>query len=218
MRYVLPLVLLLGCAKTSGPPPVTGTSDPLVQRPTPAPPVSDPMAHAKKLFRQKCAGCHGGSRRVGPRLGPGYNARVWIKGVLLNPSGDEYFGRTKIRGMKPVSQRGDDLDALVELVYSQTGAADVRTDVARRGRAVFDSAGCKDCHALDGTTAGKGPNLGGRGSLDGLTAYLAEPGHARWFGAANQMPRFGDKLSQADRRALARYILSWQRGATTLPP
>lgn len=218
MRCIaLAFVFVLGCASSSGPPPVTGTGDPL-HEPAPAPAPADPQARAKKLFAQTCAGCHTGPRRAGPRLGPGYNSRVWIKGLLLNPSGDDYFGRTKIRGMKRVDQRGSDLDALVELIYSQTGAADARPALVVRGRAVFDTAGCKKCHAIDGTSAkGPGPNLGGRGSVDMLTRFIGEPGHARWFGERNEMPRFGDKLGPADRRALARYILSWQRTATKFP-
>ncbi len=178
----------------------------------PAPVKADAFAEGRALFGRNCAGCHLGSRRNAPKLGPGYNSRVWIKGFLLNPRGDDYFGRTKITGMKPVAQRGAELDALVELVYAQTGAKDARPALVSQGRALFD-ASCTKCHSLDGKSPGKGPNLGGRGSADGLAALIAEPGHPRWFGNANEMPRFGDKLNLAERRSLASYVLSWQRAS-----
>lgn len=213
MRCIfLASLFLLGCPGP-GAGPVTGTGDPLAPRSSPADAgvKYEPFARAKKLFGQKCAGCHIGSRRQAPRLGPGYNSRVWIKGFLLNPNGDDYYGRTKLGKMKPVKQRGSDLDALVELIYSQSGAKDAKPDLVAIGRKLFDAGGCTDCHAIDWKTEGNsGPNLGKRGSADMLSAFIAEPGHERWYGDKNQMPRFGDKLKPADRRALASYILSWQ--------
>ena len=71
-------------------------------------------------------------RREGPDL-KGYNSRAWIRGFLANPDGPLYMGPAKIeKGMKPVEAPPEEMDALVEYVYAETGAADV--DAAKAGR------------------------------------------------------------------------------------
>ena len=48
---------------------------------------------------------------------------------MTAPSSDPYWGRTKLArtddAMDPVDQNGADLDAVVEMVYAETGATDV---------------------------------------------------------------------------------------------
>lgn len=205
---------IAGCTRGPAVGSVTGTAAANEERtPTPGELArKEPDAAAKKLFAQKCAGCHTGARRQAPLLGPGYNSRTWIKGFLLDPGGDAYFGRTKISGMKPVKLRGIELAAIVELVYAQTGANDVDTSLAARGKTLFEQGSCANCHSLDRTSTGnQGPNLGKRGSVEMLTEFLAEP--SRWFGSKSQMPRFGVKLDTSQRRALAR----WLRRQAALP-
>ncbi len=70
-----------------------------------------------------------------------------------------------------------------------------------RGRQVFGSAGCGSCHTLADAGAGGqvGPNL------DQL-----RPGAAQVMSAVRNgrpgMPAFGDRISEDDLRALAKYV------------
>jgi ubiquinol-cytochrome c reductase cytochrome b subunit len=169
-----------------------------------------PHHRARVLWAEHCAGCHAGAERKGPEIGPGYNSRAWIREFLADPSGDRFFGRTeKIDKMKPVTLRGADLDAIVELVYAQSGAADADPRLVARGQTLFDEGDCSNCHSIDWETEGElGPNLGRRGSVEMLTEFIARPGHPRWFGDLDEMPDYGDKLGPAERRALAEYLVS----------
>jgi ubiquinol-cytochrome c reductase cytochrome b subunit len=165
---------------------------------------------ARAIWREDCASCHQGSARKGPEIGPGYNSRAWIRAFLQNPSDKRFFGLTEINEMKPVKQKGADLDALVELVYAQTGAKDVDAKLVEQGQALFDGDGdCSNCHSIDGKAEGEpGPNLGGRGSVEVLTEFIARPDHPRWFGKLNEMPTFYNKYNGMERREVAEWIIS----------
>ena len=164
---------------------------------------------AKELWKTHCESCHVGQDRQGPEIVAGYNSRAWIRAFLENPSGDRFFGLTDIDEMSPVELEGDDLDAIVELINAQTGAEDADEELVSRGQTLFDDGDCWQCHSIDYDTEGDvGPNLGKRGSVDMLAAFIGNAGHARWFGDKNEMPRFDRKLSQADLRALAEYVAS----------
>jgi len=147
-------------------------------------------------------------------LVPGYNARPWIRAFLKDPSGPTFFGPTKdLHKMKPVKEEGEDLDALVELVYAQSGPADKKDALATRGKEVFEASNCTDCHTLDPNDkdeedANVGPNLAGRGSREWLARVIADPGHVALFGKLNEMTAFKDKLSEAQIRLLADYVFS----------
>jgi ubiquinol-cytochrome c reductase cytochrome b subunit len=165
---------------------------------------------ARAIWREDCAACHEGKERKGPAIGPGYNSRAWIRAFLQNPNDKRFFGLTKIDDMEPVKQKGADLDALVELVYAQSGVKDVDAALVKRGMELFEGDGdCTNCHSIDGKTEGEpGPNLGKRGTAAMLTEFIARPDHPRWFGEANEMPTYYDKYSRAERRELAEWIIS----------
>jgi mono/diheme cytochrome c family protein len=112
--------------------------------------------------------------------------------------------------MKPTRFRGRDLQAIVELVYSQTGADDVDAALAAEGRALFENGPCSDCHSLvEGEDEGNtGPNLAGRGSLQYLVNFIENPAEVRFFGEKNEMPSFGTKLRSDQISGLAAYVLS----------
>jgi ubiquinol-cytochrome c reductase cytochrome b subunit len=176
---------------------------------------NEPHHQAKVLWAEHCAGCHDeGDDRKGPLLGPGYNSRAWIKGLLQDPDHDRYFGRVKPimawkSRMKPAEEKGDDLDALVEFVYAQTGAPDADAGKVKRGKMLFDEGKCSDCHDDDGTSEdGSGPNLGGRGTRAWIAAFIAAPASPRFFGDKNDMPAFAEKLGPAEIDALAAYVTS----------
>jgi ubiquinol-cytochrome c reductase cytochrome b subunit len=169
---------------------------------------TEPLSRARALWREHCAGCHQGAKRQAPEIALGYNSRAWIRDFLLAPSGPRFFGPTRIRGMDPVTLTGADLDAVVELVYAESGAADADPALARRGAELFTGAGdCSTCHSIDGTSEGGAPNLGGRGSPEMLREFIARPDHPRWFGKSNEMPPYYDLLDREERAELAEYLI-----------
>ncbi|HUQ00981.1 MAG TPA: cytochrome b N-terminal domain-containing protein [Kofleriaceae bacterium] len=180
--------------------------------------TTTPFYRARVLWTEHCGGCHQGKERKGPLIGPGYNSRAWIRGMLTTPSGDEYFGRTKIgkseEAMPAAEVEGADLDALVELVYAESGASDVDAKLVARGGELFTEQPCGDCHERTGDASSSGPNLAGRGTVQHLTTFIGDTGQARFFGEKHEMPRFADDLGPEDRERLADYVV-WLRTATT---
>jgi ubiquinol-cytochrome c reductase cytochrome b subunit len=167
-----------------------------------------PHYDAKQNWAKHCAACHQGDQRKGPEIGPGYNSRAWIRDFLLQPNGDRFFGPTGIDKMEPVSLRGGELDAIVEFVYAQSAAPDADPALVERGTQLFEDGDCSNCHSADWDSVDEpGPNLGRRGTVDMLAAFIAEPGHPRWFGDHNQMPAFKDKLTADECRQLAEYLV-----------
>lgn len=175
-----------------------------------------PFYRARTLWAKHCAGCHDDKvERKGPLIGPGYNTREWIKGFLTEPGGEHYFGHTKLakadEAMPPVDHTGAELDALVEMVYAETGAPDV--DKAKVGAAaqIFED-DCSGCHSkTPGETTDTAPSLAGRGTPEYLGALIANPGDVRFFAIGNQMPTI-DELDGMDRKALAEWLV-WLRTA-----
>jgi ubiquinol-cytochrome c reductase cytochrome b subunit len=170
---------------------------------------NDPTARGRRLYSERCAGCHlyeGEGERKAPDL-DGWSSRAWIRAFLQAPQHERFYGATKIHGMKPVKATGEDLDALVEWVFALGGSDGVDAQKAARGREVFDASSCDGCHEVDGNTGGDGtPNLGDRATAAWVKAFLADPGEDRFFGRANEMPKFRGKLSDADLDALTRFL------------
>jgi len=191
--------------------PVTGARD-VFQTP--------PMARARKLFATRCEGCHGADSedRKGPVIAPGHGDRKWLTSFLHAPSGDEFWGRTKLAkaeaAMKPVELAAPDLADLVEMLYAESGATDVDAVKRERGLAVFEAA-CTDCHAREeGMPGSSGPGLGGLNSRAYYLSFISNPKSAFHMGTdKSQMPRFDGELTLADRDALAEYLV-WLRTAT----
>ncbi|MDB4955547.1 MAG: Cytochrome b/b6 domain protein [Myxococcales bacterium] len=179
-----------------------------------------PMWRARTLYAARCSGCHdvGSKDRKGPVIEQGHGNRAWLAGFLADPSGDHYWGKTKLGtsedAMKPVPLPPPDLDALVEILYAETGAPDVDPFKRDRGKLLFDKA-CSDCHSLDEGVAGaSGPGLGRIGSRDYFTSFIANPKSPVHMGTdRSEMPRFDRDLSLVDRDAIAEYLV-WLRTAT----
>jgi ubiquinol-cytochrome c reductase cytochrome b subunit len=174
---------------------------------------NEPQFHGRRIFRERCEGCHVGNERKGPELVPGWSSRAWFSAYLVDPDGARFFGPTKgIHAMKPTKYRGEELEALVEMLYAETGAADADAAKAERGRKVFDNGPCSDCHSRDGTTTGEeGPNLGGRGTRAWLIGFISDAGQPRFFGEKNEMPVFKEKLRPDEIEKVADYVRSLQR-------
>jgi mono/diheme cytochrome c family protein len=179
-----------------------------------------PMWRARRLYAQRCRNCHDrdSKDRKGPLIEAGHASRGWFEAFLKTPSGDAFWGRTKLAktddAMKPVEHDVADLAALVELLYAQTGASDAKPDLMKRGRALFAEE-CTDCHTLEDGIAGQSaPALFGVGSRDWYTAFIGNPKSAVHMGAdRSEMPRFDKELSIVERDALAEYLV-WLRTAT----
>jgi ubiquinol-cytochrome c reductase cytochrome b subunit len=175
-----------------------------------------PFYRARTLWTKHCAGCHEDTPdRKGPLIGPGYNDRAWIKGFLTAPSSEHYFGKTKLataeEAMAPVEKTGAELDALVELVYAETGATDVDAAKVTAAAQIFED-DCSGCHTkTKGETSETAPSLAGRGTAEYITALIASPGDLRFFAIGNQMP-IVEELDGADRKLLAEWLV-WLRTA-----
>ncbi|HXJ18783.1 MAG TPA: cytochrome b N-terminal domain-containing protein [Polyangia bacterium] len=171
---------------------------------------NDPLNRARELWEQRCAGCHALSGTGGDK-GPdlkGYGSRAWIRGFLLDPDGALYMGTAKLdRGMKPVNGSLDELDALTEMVYAETGAPDANPERAAAGRALISGKDCDGCHEVDGEGENTGPNLKGRGTLDWVEAVIADAGQPRLYGEKNKMPKFADKLAATEIEDLAKFVI-----------
>jgi ubiquinol-cytochrome c reductase cytochrome b subunit len=175
---------------------------------------NDPLNHARELWDERCAGCHALSGTGGDK-GPdlkGYDSRAWIRAFLTNPDGPLHMGPAKLdRGMRPVKGSPDELDALAEMVYAETGAADADPGRVAAGRAMISDKDCDACHEMDGDGENTGPNLKGRGTLAWVEAVIADAGQPRLFGEKNKMPKFAGKLSTAEIEDLAKFVLAQTR-------
>jgi ubiquinol-cytochrome c reductase cytochrome b subunit len=172
---------------------------------------------ARQVWAAECASCHEGDEREAPLLEPGLAGRAHLRSVIADPSAPQHFGLVKkIMASEDAMPKSElppeDLDAVTELVYAETGAADVIAARLPRGKEVFEET-CGDCHNLTGTDAGSGPNLAGYGTRRYWEEMIRFPGAPNRFGALDDMPAFDATLAPADVRALADYLV-WLRTAT----
>lgn len=175
---------------------------------------NDPLYRVKEIWNEHCAKCHSLSGRGGaeaPDLHD-YNSRAWIVSFLENPNSPLRMGPAKlVKGMKPVAGTGDEIRALAEFVYSQSGAPDVNAARADKGKALFPDKDCDACHETDGTTAGNGPNLGGRGTQTYVESVIADAGAEHRYGKRNKMPKFGGKLSPDEITEMAKFVIGQRK-------
>lgn len=181
---------------------------------------NDPAVVARRLFRAHCSTCHelgGQGERSAPRL-DGWASRPWSVGVMKDPDAVEYYGTSGVSGMKRLMATDDQLADLAESLFAEGGVegngAPVDQTRRARGQALLVSEGCSKCHAMDGRTAGDGPNLAGWGSAAWAKAFLRDPGALRFYGKQNRMPRMSDRLGEGELDALAR-LLAAERLAKT---
>jgi len=169
-----------------------------------------PFAKAKRLFEQRCKDCHDGPKRKGPLIVQGHGNRAWLRGMISTPSGDAYWGHTKLAktegAMKPMDAlKPEELDAVVEWLWAESGASDIDATKRKAGEAVFDGA-CSDCHSREEGVSGNAPALATLGSRAYYLSYISNPKSALHMGKNSEMPRFDAELSLADRDELAAYL------------
>ncbi len=179
-----------------------------------------PMWLARSLYEQRCKSCHDAqsTERKGPIIGPGHGNRAWLRGMVATPSGDAYWGHTKLAkntevAMKPVELKPAELDEVVEFLYAESGATDFEAAKRTRGETTFDGA-CNDCHTREEGASNNSPALAGIGSRAYYRDFIGNPKSALHMGTTkSEMPRFDKDLSLADRDELAGYLV-WLRTAT----
>jgi mono/diheme cytochrome c family protein len=171
---------------------------------------NDPLLHAREIWDERCAGCHSLAGNGGDK-GPdfkGYNSREWILSFLKDPDDKRHMGPAKIeKGMRPVQGTPDELAALAEFVYAQTGAKDADLAMVQRGMVLFSEKDCDSCHDLDGESENVGPNLKGRGTPAYVAEVISDAGAGRLFNKKNKMPKFANKLSRAEIEEMARFVI-----------
>jgi ubiquinol-cytochrome c reductase cytochrome b subunit len=182
-----------------------------------------PMARGRAVYAAKCKSCHDAESgdRKGPVISTGHGNRAWLKGFVKNPSGNPFWGLTKLSrteaAMKSFQDMpAGDLEDVVELIYAESGASDVEEPRRKRGEAVFETA-CSDCHSREeGTPGSSAPCLFGVGSRAYYLSFISNPKSALHMGREpdhSQMPRFDKELSLTERDAAAEYLV-WLRTAT----
>jgi ubiquinol-cytochrome c reductase cytochrome b subunit len=183
---------------------------------------NDPDYEARTLFKDRCVTCHtldGDGGGEGPDFHD-YNSRAWLLSFMKDPYGPRFFGGAKkpLQGrMKPVEGSDDELAALVEFVYGQSGASDVQAPLVQRGQALFSDMNCDACHGIDGQEEARGPNLLKRGSEDYVRRIIEHSGHPVLYGERAKMPRFQGKLTPVQIERLASFVLELGRTSGQAP-
>jgi len=187
----------------------------------------------------ECSSCHVTNDHAPPgeKGGPnltGYLSRAWYKAFLTDPMGAHHFGGLQAANdmdwdMPPADELNietpEDLDALVELLCSQTKreyAPPINPTQVERGAVLFEDE-CSACHGLEelGKTGDSepydldGPSLYGHGSREWLTGFLHKPDAPHYFGTRNTMPR-PDGLSSEETSKLIDYLYTLQENSITI--
>jgi len=182
---------------------------------------NDPKQKTRKLFKENCSTCHTIEGRGGdgaPNFDD-YNSREWLFALVRDPHSKRFFGGTKGHTqMKavPVADASDEqLHEVLEYVLSLQGPEAGTTDAAMvaKGKALWDSKlECTSCHEVEAGKSDTGPTLAGRGTPVWIARVIRNSAEPDLFGETAEMPKFADKLSPEQIKALADFIYS-QRAA-----
>jgi ubiquinol-cytochrome c reductase cytochrome b subunit len=176
---------------------------------------SQPEERGARLFARICTECHtlrGGGKAKAPRL-DGFLSRRWIRGVLLHPDSNEYYGAVPISGMEGYQSLGEDaLQKLTDFLYALRSRAP-DDPALQPGREVFARASCADCHSLEKGGDEGGPSLSGYGSAQWLTGMLQDPAAPGYYPEQNKMPDFGKRLPPQDIHDLVAFLQTLEADA-----
>jgi mono/diheme cytochrome c family protein len=184
------------------------------------------------VLDRRCLGCHvfegkGSGTQTASDLAR-FGSKIWVHGLLSNPSSTTYFGKVaKFDGMaewkKTSKLSPKQLDDVAEFVASfALIPEDSTVDEWLSSPGVSDHAGlapfqkeCGKCHVIDGLSEGglrDAPNLFGWGSPHWIGRMIRKPRSADKYGFVdesqeNQMPAFGpDQIASSDLDVLIRYL------------
>jgi cbb3-type cytochrome c oxidase subunit III len=186
--------------------------------------ASTDQANGKKLFQQKCAGCHslaavGSSSTIGPNLDDAF-AQARADGFKESAIANIVHDQIRFAGQYSTAQNnpnylkanmptnlvtGQDADDVAAFVAANAGAQGfvvAKAVSGTNGKSIFQ-AKCASCHTLKdaGTTGTVGPNL------DQLKPPFSIVQHQVINGGA-VMPAFKGVLTDAQIKAVATYVSS----------
>ena len=172
------------------------------------------VARARALWEERWSNCprpHGAGGEKAPDF-EDYDSRARLRRILENPEGPLHMGPAKLdRPMKPVHGSPEELEALVEIIYAETGAPDADAAQAARPSGLVAQKDCDTCHEVQGEGENAGPNLKARGTLAWVEAVPSDPGQGRLFGEKNKIPKFAGKLTAAEIEEITRFGSSRRR-------
>jgi ubiquinol-cytochrome c reductase cytochrome b subunit len=170
----------------------------------------------------------------------GYGGRGWLRGLLSEPEADTYFGKvTQCNGMagwrrntKLTERELNDIanwfERFVITTPEDLPAAEweAREEVySHPGYEAFNKEGeCASCHVMMDTWAAPNdgaPNLFGWGSPWYIGRMIRRPGAPHNYGylePSEQMPGFGERLSDDDIATVVRFLKGDYRGAPNFSP
>ncbi len=178
----------------------------------------DRLTRGARVFRRACATCHPVSDPwVGdvvpdeveaPEL-TGFGSRAWIRQVLRDPDSPRLYGRTKLEGMESIHGKVSDaeLERLVDYLYRLRDPTPPTAEAAGVAE-LLDAHDCDSCHDFDEAYGADGPTLFGYGARAWVRGAIAHPESDVYYGAANTMPNFDERLSVEDLDAVTTYVLA----------
>lgn len=174
--------------------------------------AADPREQGRRIFAVRCAACHaldGGGGAKAPDL-TGYLTREWLSGLIRNAEAPRFFGKTKLRGMDPYGNIGEEkigrlADFLIGLADHDV-PPDRLPEGLRAGHALYVEVGCDSCHPLVPGEEGAAPNLAGYGGERWLRAFVRDPGTPLFYDKDNEMPVFGKRLTAEEIDAVVAFL------------
>ena len=135
-------------------------------------------------------------------------------GSIRTPQSDAYYGGAKGHGdMEAYDEEAlpdEQLMAVIEYLIELRGEPEVMpwdAALASRGRKLWDEElECSGCHEVEAGAGGGSPNFAGRGTQDWIQRIIRNSGGPDLFEDIAQMPKFEDKLSDAEIEALAGFV------------
>ena len=173
---------------------------------------NDPLYHAREIWDERCAGCHGAGRhgrREGPRPQGLQLARLDPR-LPRQPRGRRStWARRRSRRDEAGrgDARGDRRADRVRLRRDRRAPTSTRRRPAR-GRDLLSPKDCDTCHDFDGEGENDGPNLKGRGTLAWVEASSPTPASRLLFGDKNKMPKFAGKLTPEEIDQMTTFVLA----------
>ncbi len=177
---------------------------------------NDPKFAAKSLFKEKCGNCHA-VNGIGGGEAPDmadYSSREWLSAFIRNPEEERFFGGTKheteMEAYGPDKLSDAELSAVVEYLASLMGEdlAPVDGALAKKGKGLFESKDCIDCHMQEPGEGADGPNLHAHGTRAWVVRMITDSSQEDLYGDNAKMPKFGSKLSKEHIDQLADYVVS----------
>jgi len=178
LRLIVALALVLGASV-----PASAGARAVPHSRKPAEEPSD-LAAGKQLFETSCAGCHGfdadggqgpNIQRVPANRGDDAVVKI-IKGGVPGTGMPAFGSFTDAQAMQIVAY----IRSLASAAIGESGKpVQTQSGDAEKGKLVYESKGCADCHLIRGSGGDRGPELSEIGSLrsaDYFRKALQDPG------------------------------------------